>query len=192
MDIDRALSDLEQDIAKLKRDFDRFLAGAEKVSPERERDRVLSEIKRLNSMTMQNSGQRFLFQSLMTRFYSYNELWNRLLRAKEEGVAAAAAASAALLHRPHQLPGAAPAGADAWVLGSPKDVAPVGELYKKFLDVRQETGEVTQKVSEKAFHQLVMAQYQQLSNKYGTDRIEFKVAVKDGKVQLKAKPLGTK
>ncbi|MBI2838106.1 MAG: hypothetical protein HYX75_07320 [Acidobacteria bacterium] len=192
MDIERALADLEQDIAKLKRDFDRFLAGAEKVSPERERDRVLAEIKQLNSMTMQNSGQRFLFQSLMTRFYSYNELWNRLLRAKEEGIAAAAASAAAALHRPQHMDAANAMRVDAWVLGSTKDAAPVGELYQKFLDVRSETGETTQKVSEKAFHQLVLAQYQQLSNKYGTDRIEFKVAVKDGKVQLKAKPLGTK
>lgn len=191
MDVDKALSDLEIGITRLKRDYDRFFAGAEKLSPERERDRIAAEIRRLNTITMQNQGQRFLFQTLMARFYTYCELWNRLVRAKEEEGAAAAALAAA--HRAATPPRpAAELRADGCVVSSAGGSPGLSGLYQKFLNMQAEAGEVGQKVSEKGFRQLVLGQYQQLCNRFGTDSIEFRVAVKDGKIQLKAKPVATK
>lgn len=196
MDIDRILADLEQDIARLKRQYDRFFVGAEKLSPERERERIANEVKRLNAMTMQSSGQRFYFQSIMSRFYSYCELWNRQQRAREEGTIALPATLVHKVPKPLSPVAAAPRAAaasqadEACLVRTAGDRSGIGKLYDQFVALRGQTGEDTQKLNMAGFEKLIDSQYKALAAKLGAQSIEFRVAIRDGKVQLKAKPTG--
>ncbi len=83
-EIDKQLARLEDDIRKLKIDFDIYFNGAVKRPPLEARARLESFIKRIADNRNLTYAQRYLFNSLVARFTSYRELWRRTLRAKGE------------------------------------------------------------------------------------------------------------
>ena len=83
-DIDQQLSRMEDDIRKLKIDFDIFFNGATKRAPLEARARLESYIKRISDNRNLSFAQRYYFNTLVARFTSYRELWRRTLKAKGE------------------------------------------------------------------------------------------------------------
>ena len=83
-DIDQQLSRMEDDIRKLKIDFDIFFNGASKRAPLEARARLESYIKRIADNRNLSYAQRYYFNTLVARFTSYRELWRRTLKAKGE------------------------------------------------------------------------------------------------------------
>ena len=83
-DIDQQLSRMEDDIRKLKIDFDIFFNGANKRPPLEARARLESFIKRIADNRNLSYAQRYYFNTLVARFTSYRELWRRTLKAKGE------------------------------------------------------------------------------------------------------------
>lgn len=86
-DIDKQLGRMEDDIRKLKIDFDIFFNGATKRPPLESRARLESYIKRIADNRNLNYAQRYYFNTLVARFTSYRELWRRTLKAKGEEMA---------------------------------------------------------------------------------------------------------
>ena len=84
VELDQHLGRLEEDIRKLKIDFDIFFNGATKRAPLEARARLESRIKRIADNRNLSFAQRYYFHTLVARFTSYRELWRRNLRAKGE------------------------------------------------------------------------------------------------------------
>ena len=82
LEIDMQLSRMEDDIRKLKIDFDIFFNGATKRAPLEARARLDSFIKRVADNRNLSYAQRYQFNTLVARFTSYRELWRRTLKAK--------------------------------------------------------------------------------------------------------------
>lgn len=83
-EFDQKLSRLEDDIRKLKIDFDIYFNGATKRAPLEARARLESAIKRIADNRNMSFAQRYYFNTLVSRFTSYRELWRRTLKAKGE------------------------------------------------------------------------------------------------------------
>ena len=83
-DLDKQLGRLEEDIRKLKIDFDIFFNGSTKRAPLESRARLESYIKRIADNRNLSYAQRYYFNTLVSRFTSYRELWRRTLKAKGE------------------------------------------------------------------------------------------------------------
>jgi hypothetical protein len=83
-EIDRQILRLEDDIRKLKIDFDIYLNGASKRPPLEARARVEANLKRLADDRNLTYAQRYHFNTLLSRFTSYRELWRRILKKKGE------------------------------------------------------------------------------------------------------------
>ena len=81
---DKQLSRLEDDIRKLKIDFDIYFNGTSKRPPLEARARLESFIKRVSDSRQMTYAQRYQLNALISRFTSYRELWRRTLRAKGE------------------------------------------------------------------------------------------------------------
>lgn len=81
-DIDKQLLRMEDDIRKLKIEFDIFFNGATKRPPLEARARLDSFIKRIADNRNLSYAQRYQFNTLVARFTSYRELWRRTLKAK--------------------------------------------------------------------------------------------------------------
>ncbi len=82
--IDQQLKRLEDDIRKLKIDFDIYFNGATKRPPLEARARMDSNIKRIADDRNLTFAQRYYFNTLVSRFTSYRELWRRTLKARGE------------------------------------------------------------------------------------------------------------
>ena len=81
-EVDQQLSRLEDDIRKLKIDFDIFFKGSSKRPPLEARARLDSYIKRVADNRNLTYAQRYYFNTLVARFTSYRELWRRTLKIK--------------------------------------------------------------------------------------------------------------
>ena len=81
---DQQLGRLEDDIRKLKIDFDIYFNGATKRPPLEARARLEAQIKRVSDNRGLTFAQRYYLNSLVARFTSYRELWRRSLKARGE------------------------------------------------------------------------------------------------------------
>ena len=81
-EVDQQLSRMEDDIRKLKVDFDIYFGGGSKRPPLEARARLDALIKRLSDNRNLTFAQRYLLNTLVARFVSYRELWRRSLKAK--------------------------------------------------------------------------------------------------------------
>ena len=84
VEVDQQLSRLEDDIRKLKIEFDIYFNGATKRPPLEARARMESTLKRIADNRTLTYAQRYHFNTLTSRFTSYRELWRRQLKAKGE------------------------------------------------------------------------------------------------------------
>lgn len=82
LEIDQQLSRMEDDIRKLKIDFDIFFNGATKRPPLEQKARLESYIKRIADNRSLTYAQRYYFNTLVSRFTAYRELWRRTLKAR--------------------------------------------------------------------------------------------------------------
>jgi len=84
VEIDRQILRLEDDIRKLKIEFDIYFNGAAKRPPLEMRARIESALKRIADDRNITFAQRYHFNTLTSRFNSYRELWRRNLKKKGE------------------------------------------------------------------------------------------------------------
>lgn len=82
VDIDQQISRLEDGIRRLKIEFDIYFNGASKRPPLEARARLESNLKRIADDRTLSYAQRYHFNSVVSRFNSYRELWRRILKQK--------------------------------------------------------------------------------------------------------------
>lgn len=80
--LDREIAKLEDEIRKLKIDFDIFFNGATKRPPLEARARVDSMLRRISDNRSLSYAQRYQFNTIVARYTSYRELWRRNMRAR--------------------------------------------------------------------------------------------------------------
>jgi hypothetical protein len=86
------LAELERWLTELARKYERYFARDPKVPvpPERERTTLERRLKELSRGEPRNAAEQFKLDALLHRFATFNQLWQRLLREREERGAAAA------------------------------------------------------------------------------------------------------
>jgi hypothetical protein len=184
IDVEHELLRLEAELRKLEAEYNMFFAGALPRPPWETRSRVDALIKRFDRSYIQSYMDRFRFNTLQARFATFTDLWDRGLRAREEGRPGPFARKPA----PTKAP-AAPSDRIVHVttFADPKkELDKVHDLYDRLMDARREVGEDV--VPFHKFVDLVTQQVNQL-RKVGSPEVAFRVAVKDGKVSLTARAL---
>lgn len=86
VNIDRQIARIDEDIRKLKIDFDIFFYGGTKRPPLEAKARLEASIKRLADNRNISYAQRYQFNSVVARFTSYRELWRRSLKKRGEEI----------------------------------------------------------------------------------------------------------
>src|SRR5688572_10471082 len=82
---DRELVHLEAELKRLEAEYNMFFAGRLPRPPWETRKQVDAIVKRLDRGHISNYGDRFRFNSLQARYAKFVDLWDKALRAKEEG-----------------------------------------------------------------------------------------------------------
>lgn len=194
--IEAELTALDRHITELRVEYERFFTGDTKLPPIAERRRLESFLRRLSNQEVDKAAERFRLQSVQSRYHALAELWDKRLKAREEGrpwggvpspVAAAAAPKA---------PAAATiaGGGDAQVSGAVRvkgrvDFTP---LFEKYRAARVALGEDVSKLSYSRFEELVKKQADEIRQRTGATRLSFEVRTQDGRVRLIGRPAAPK
>jgi len=182
--LDRELQILESDLRKLEGEYNMYFAGRLPRPPWETRSRVEAMIKRLDRSVIQNYGDRFRFTTLQSRFSAFVDLWDRGLRAREEG------RPGPFVHKTPAASKKAPAQPEDKVLFSAafrdpmKEMDKLHDLYDTLRDAREQLGE--QNIPFHKFTELVKSQVSKLK-KDGAAEVAFRVSVKDGKLNFTAR-----
>ena len=183
--IERDLQRLEADLKQLEAEYNMFFSGRLPKPPWETRARVEAIVKQYDRGHIPNTGDRFRFVTLQSRFATFIDLWDRGLRAREEG-------------RPGPFPQHRPAkepekkGPDDRILhvssfrDPVREIDKLTELYESLAEARREVGEAAPPFHK--FADLVKSQVRKL-RQTGTTEVAFRVAVKDGKVSFTARAL---
>ena len=196
-EFDQEMAKLEAEIKRLEAEYNMFFAGRLPRLPWETRARVEALVKRYDRMNIRNTAEKFRFGTLQAKFQTFCDLWERHLKAKEEGRAIPGRRRAATVAPPptpeaaSRKERAAPETPAARVVAvtSFKDPSAeterMKELYEQLSAARKAAGE--KPVPYEAFKQVVRAQVNKLGA--GQSEVAFRVAVQDGKVTLTAKAL---
>jgi hypothetical protein len=84
-DLERDLRRLKSDLGQLEIDYKMFFAGQRTRPPYALRSTVEALVRRLDRTPIQGSGERFRFNTLQHRLRTFVNLWDREVRAREEG-----------------------------------------------------------------------------------------------------------
>jgi hypothetical protein len=187
------LDTLERSIRQLQIDWDRFFSGLEKKPPNDLKVKVEAIVRRHANAEIRNNADRFRYQTLTARYSTFNELWSKKLRAREEGKAFGVhGLKAEMLPPPPPAPPPPPPRAAAArsnefrVQNPERDAATVRSLNESFLEARTRNGE-SAPVKYESFQKLIGQQASRILTDKGGQAVEFRLETKDGKVSLKAK-----
>ena len=212
-EFDKELMTLEAEVRRLEAEFNMFFAGRLPRPPWETRARVTALVKKIDNSFIRNTADRFRFESVQNRFQKFIELWERQMTNRELGrpVMGArkpepppapkkepeaagqpeAAASAQPAGKAAPPPREKPEGIDPSLIRFAKDQAPskdsptVKQLHEQLTNAKKQAGETPVPIDRLAA--LVKAQVDKFK-KEGRD-VDFKVAMKDGKVQLTVTPV---
>lgn len=180
---DEQLTRLEEDIRRLRIEFDIFFNGAAKRPPYDTKGRVETLLKRLGDDRTLTFAQRYRYNSLAARYNAFRDLWRRTMQGREEGRDPASTARAnAKKETKAQIKPVSIVCADAH-----KEIDVVKNLYASLLAAKQRCGEPTEGFSFPKFHRLVAQKADGVKEKSGCKRVRFSVSVEDGHVSFKAK-----
>lgn len=177
--VEDQLTRIEEDIRRLKVEFDIYFNGGAKRPPYDTKMRVESHLKRLGDDRSLSFAQRYHYNSLATRYSSFREMWRRTIQDREEGRGNIGSRPATREARP-------PFERSEFACGDVRhDVRTVKGVYDALIEAKRSCGEPTRDLSFAKFHRLVMERTEAL--KEGSNRMIFSVDVENGHVSFKAK-----
>jgi len=182
---EKQLTRLEAEIKRLEAEYNMFFAGRLPKPPWETRSRVDNLIKTIDRTHLQNFGDRFRFSTLQARYSAFVDLWDRGMRAKEEG------RPGPFTHLKAEKSSAEKPPADRVVFVAAfrdpmAEMDKLHDLYDSLADARRQLGDDS--VPFHKFAELVKTQVERLQAS-GNAEVAFRVAMKDGKVNLTARAL---
>ena len=211
------MSHLEAEIRRLEGEYNQYFAGRLPRPPFETKNRVTALVKKFDNAYIQNTADRFRFETLQTRFYKFLELIERQMTNRELG-------RATFGKRPPPAPtpqatpgeaGASPesrqsaqggtratADAQAAQQAASERAKEVAERVVKFnradagadsrvKELYEQLAAAKKQVGEQPVaYERVAALVKAQVSKFADDgtNVAFKIALKDGKVSLTVKP----
>lgn len=192
---DEELDKLEDDVRRLKNKYDQFFTNITKMPPTHDRHQLESYIHELSKQKMRDNGRRFRFNTILSRYNQYREMWGRKMREREEGPVDFRRRQAAMVvpvpppPPPEERARVTSPRADPYVKVAP---GTNGEEIRKLHEEIERAHVQMGKASNVTLEQLttmVQKQTEMVRSKYHVNTVAFRVETVDGKVKLKAKPL---
>jgi len=181
---DEQLTRLEEDIRRLKVEFDIYFNGASKRPPYDTKGRVETLLKRLGDDRTLTFAQRYRYNTLAARYNAFRDLWRRTLQGREEGKDPASAARASA-----KTAEASTIEPVSFVCkDAHKEVETVKHLYESLIEAKRRCGEPTADFSFPRFHRLIAEKADGIKDRSRCKKVTFSVSVEDGHVSFRAKP----
>lgn len=175
--VERDIQRLAAAIQKFQIDTQRFFAGDLPLPPDELRERIQADLRRLRGANIRGAAANFRLGSLEARFNSHVELFGRRLRGREQARRLSPAPAAEQK---------APDAVQGVVIGDRADQEAVRALYK---GLHSAAGGGKPKMDLDRFRAYLDRQSETIRKQTGCAEIQYRIAVEDGKMKLKAKPI---
>lgn len=186
--VSEAIDRLAAEIRQLRVDFERFFSGALPFPPDELRRRVQADLRQLRNVNAMTAVERFRLGDLEARHNSYDELFSRRLRDREEGRLRAGQAPVA--SPPPQAPPPRYDPAAGIAIGASPDPRAVAALYEGLTTVGPAGGSAEgPRFDLASFGSYLQRQAAAIRDKTGCAEVQFRLAAEDGKLKLKARPV---
>ena len=196
MTIDEELNVLEENVRRLKIEYDVFFGGGAKRPPADTEWRVQSTLKKYADGGKLSFAQRFRFNTIQQRYAKYADLWRQKAKIKEEGYRRPQDAVLGIAGMRHEEEHAAAAALEGEAADQPFKVAcsdvnaepgSVQALFNAMMEARKKAGQAVDPNSFESFKKFVAGKTDQIRQEYGCHAVEYSVEMQDGQVKLKAK-----
>jgi hypothetical protein len=171
-DLKETLDQIEAEIADVKRQYDLFFQGIRRSEPSDKRKEVEETIRRMGQRKIVNTNDQFRFNNLQTRFYSFTNLWVRMVRDLEEG---------RLIRDPSGalVRGRSPAS-------DPVEPVHLDQVIGELMEARRSCGLPAGEEDLSATREALLARAREIAGKSGANKVEFRISVEEGKPKIKA------
>jgi len=179
--VDEEFNKLDDDIRRLKIEYEVYFNGGAKRPPHDTLYRVETVIKRYSSdQSKLNFSQRYRFTNLVQKYAVNAQLWRRKLQEKEEG-----RSITGTQRRPIEAP---PENGAIRVVCSDPDAEKekVDQLLQAMLEARRRAGDAANSLDPAVFQHYVREKTRQLKESLGCEKVQFSVSIEEGKVKFKA------
>jgi hypothetical protein len=190
---------LDHGIRLLKVQYDQYFAGVLNLPPFELRAEVEQLIRTYAHTTFEKPIQRFHFNSLVSRFNAFSELWSKCLRLKEEGRALPGYPAVAIRGSMVEAPAAAapspngngrPGSTLQTVVGGPGwDTESLRPLYRQYLEVLESKGKNPGALSFVGFARQIVRKTEAVKSRSSCDAVRVRLTVQGERILLKAQPL---
>ena len=198
MTVDEEISKLDDNLRRLKIEYDVYFGGGSKKPPAETEWRVSNGMKRIGETLKLNYAQRFRFNAVAQRYAVFSDLWRQKMKVKEEGYRRPADAMlgiTGLRHEQEEAAAAALQSANKKHEEKPFSIAcsdpaheqdTVKALFEAVAEARRKSGTAAD-ASFSSFQTFVQKKTEQIRKQYGCHSVQYTVEVADGQVRLKAK-----
>jgi len=203
--IDEELNLLEQQLRRLKIEYEIYFSNPTKKPPTDIEWKVLTLLRKFSDGGKLNFSQRFRYNEMAQRYAIYSDLWRKKARIREEGyrrpqdaLLSVQGVRPAEEHEPQHRPAygvSAAVAAAATKTNGPLAVQcsdpraeheQVEKLYHALTEAKKKAGEsVTGNLA--SFTSFVEKKTEQIRKQHGCQTVEYTVEMQDGQVRLKAK-----
>jgi hypothetical protein len=175
------ISKLERDIQKLKMAYEQYFAGVERQTPDKLAAAVAREVRSLTGTVINNTALRFRAQQAISRYQVYLTYWQKNLRDLEDGKKP----------RRRAMVPSTPEKTTAGTFEVSTSKVERGVMEKFFSALKREyrlTG-ASKAPDMGKIRKALEDQTKTIREKYGSEKVLYKIVSEDGKVKIKASPV---
>jgi hypothetical protein len=181
-DIEADLHLIDVRIKQLKLEYEQYFMGTRKREPLQTRGEVQKYVQLYAQSPIKNTGMRFKFSNLRSRFFTFRRHWDATLRKIEAGTYERHLFKADLKDRArNESHDRAKASAE-----NRESFDDRGDVFDAYISAREATGQGAKGVTREKLDALLAKQESAIREKYGAKKVRFKVVVENGKAKLKA------
>lgn len=172
--LSRELDGIQQEQKDLEIRYEQYFAGVEKREPVQDRKNLARKLRHYTNRRIVWTDLKFRYQGIMSRFMTYSQYWDRILRLMDEGK----------YHR-HTAKLHTPAIAEK---ENPPLASPQGEaerLQQELAEARSNCGLSGAAPSAKQVADFLDTQREKIRERYGDREIIFSIDTSNGKPRIK-------
>jgi len=183
--IDEDLRNLDEWLRRLRVEYHIFFSGHRKKPPDALRFRVEKVVKKLSESSTMSLSQRFRYNTLVTRFYVFRDLWRRTQMEKEQDGTIVTSTGK---HRAKKISKPEPAKEIAISIADPgTEAEKVRDLYEGLQSVRSKDTKGFPNISYRQFSDYIAAQTRGIREKSGCTSVIFRVLLEKDSIRFTAK-----
>ncbi len=197
------LDEIEQKMAYLKIQYEKYFGGVDRIEPMKDRDDLRRKIRDIQDQPIQNATQRFRFQQLKARMQSFELYWTRNLNMIERGVHPKMRFRADLREPKQAAPGqeALPEAAVEPLISreqeevlrrrmeiQEKEERALKMVFDKYMEARAKCGQSTD-IAFDTVRTILKQQVRQIKSQFSVESVRFRISIEEGKAKVKAVPV---